>query len=222
MQRADGSQKTFGSRTAWSEANPMTQALEKSRLSEDKIAVYYDRTWEQFKHIQKGLEGSPGVRLFFYAGVVEVFMPGQPHEIFKRVISSLLDFFFLHFDINVTPTGSVTQEQEGVASVQADDSFCFGEIKPIPDLSIEVIFTSGSIIKLRRYQALGVPEVWLWEDGLFTLHRLGENGYTRIYKSQISELEKLDVELLSRCVLIGETDWLEAMRAFRNAISSGE
>lgn len=149
-------------------------------------------------------------------------MPGQPHEIFKRVISSLLDFFFLHFNIKVTPTGSSTQEQEGVASAQADDSFCFGEVKPIPDLSIEVIFTSGSIAKLRRYQALGVPEVWLWEDGLFTLHRLGENGYTRIHKSQILELEKLDIELLSRCVLIGETDWLEAMRTFRTAISRGE
>jgi Uma2 family endonuclease len=199
----------------------MVQALEKPKSSEDTLAVYYDRTWEQFKHIQKGLEGSPGVRLFFYEGVVEVFMPGQPHEIFKRVISSLLDFFFLHFNIKVTPTGAVTQEQEGVASAQADDSFCFGEVKPIPDLSIEVIFTSGSTAKLRRYQALGVPEVWLWEDGLFTLHRLGENGYIRIYKSQIPELANLDIELLSRCVLIGETDWLGAVRTFRDETSRG-
>jgi Uma2 family endonuclease len=191
------------------------------KLAEDTLAVYYDRTWEQFKHIQKGLEGSPGVRLFFYEGVVEVFMPGQPHEIFKRVISSLLDFFFLHFNIKVTPTGAVTQEQEGVASAQADDSFCFGEVKPIPDLSIEVIFTSGSTAKLRRYQALGVPEVWLWEDGLFTLHRLGENGYIRIYKSQIPELANLDIELLSRCVLIGETDWLGAVQTFRDETSRG-
>lgn len=197
----------------------MVQVLEKPKASDDKVTFYYDRTWEQFKHIQKGLEGSPGVRLFFYEGVVEVFMPGQPHEIFKRVISSLLDFFFLHFNIKVTPTGSVTQEQEGVASAQADDSFCFGDVKPIPDLSIEVIFTSGSIAKLKRYQALEVPEVWLWEDGLLTLHRLEENGYTRVYKSQIPELEKLDIELFSRCVLIGETDWLGAVRTFREEIA---
>lgn len=200
----------------------MVQALEKPKASEDKVTVYYDRTWEQFKHIQKGLEGSPGVRLFFHEGVVEVFMPGQPHEIFKRVISSLLDFFFFHFRIKVIPTGSVTQEQEGVASAQADDSFCFGEVKPIPDLSIEVIFTSGSIAKLARYQALGVPEVWFWEDGVFTLHHLGENGYTRIYKSQIPELANLDIELLSRCVLIGETDWLEAIQTFKDGVAKGQ
>ena len=199
----------------------MTQALEKPRSSEDKVAVYYDRTWEQFKHIQKGLQGSPGVRLFFYEGVVEVFIPGQPHEIFKKVLAALLEAFFFEWNIRIVPTGSVTQEQEGVASAQADESYCFGEAKPIPDLSIEVIFTSGSATKLKRYRALRVPEVWLWEDGLLTLHHLGENGYTRIYRSQILELANLDIELLSRCVLIGETNWLEAMRTFRNAISRG-
>ncbi|KAM3093539.1 Uma2 family endonuclease [Phormidesmis sp. 146-35] len=197
----------------------MTQALEKPRLSEDKVAVYYDRTWEQFKCIQKGLEGHPGVRLSFYEGVVEVFMPGQPHEIFKKVIAALLETFFFEWDIRIIPTGAVTQEQEGVASAQADESYCFGEAKSIPDLSIEVIFTSGSVTKLERYQALRVPEVWLWKDGLLTLYRLGESGYTRIYKSQIPELANLDIELLSRCVLIGETDWLEAMRTFKSAIS---
>ena len=200
----------------------MTQALEKPKSSEDKVAVYYDRTWEQFKHIQKGLEGSPGVQLCFYEGVVEVFMPGQPHEIFKKAIAALLEAFFFEWNIRIIPTGSVTQEQEGVASAQADESYCFGEVKPIPDLSIEVIFTSGSIAKLQRYQALSVPEVWLWEDELLTLHHLGETGYTRIYRSQRPELANLDIELLSRCVLIGETDWLEAMRTFRKALSSGQ
>ena len=205
----------------------MIQTLKKPRASEDKVTVYHDRTWAQFKHIQKGLECSPGVRLSFYEGVVEVFIPGQPpqgaqpHEIFKRVISSLLDFFFLSWGIRVIPTGSVTQEQEGVASAQADNSFCLGGVKPIPDLSIEVVFTSGSTAKLKRYQALGVPEVWFWEDGLFTLHRLGENGYTRIYQNQIPELA-LDIELFSRCVLMGETDWLEAVQTFREAISRGK
>jgi Uma2 family endonuclease len=199
----------------------MTQTLSKPGASGavDKVIVYHDRTWEQFKHIQVGLEGTPSVRLSFYEGVVELFMPGQLHEIFKTIIGSLLEAFFLHWRIRVVPTGSVTQEQTGVASAQADESYCFGCVKPIPDLSIEVIFTSGSATKLRRYQALGVPEVWFWEDGLFTLHRLGENGYIRISKSQIPELAELDMELLTLCVLAGETDWLEAVVAFKEAIS---
>jgi Uma2 family endonuclease len=199
----------------------MTQALKKPRSSEDKVAIYHDRTWEQFKSIQTGLAGHPGVRLSFYEGMVEILMPGQPHEIFKKVIAALLETCFFEWNIRIIPTGPVTQEQQGMASVQADESYCFGQAKPIPDLAIEVIFTSGSATKLKRYRALGVPEVWFWEDGLLTLHRLGETGYTQIDSSQIPELANLDIELLSRCVLIGETDWLEAMRSFKNAIARG-
>jgi Uma2 family endonuclease len=197
----------------------MVQIVEKPKASQDRVMIYPDRTWEQFKYLQKGLEGSPSVRLSFFEGAIEIFMPGQLHEIFKELIGSLLDAFFLHWRIKVVPTGSVTQEQEGISSVQADKSYCLGTAKPIPDLSIEVIFTSGSIAKLKRYQALGVPEVSFWEDGLLTLHRLGENGYTRIDRSQIPELADLDIELLSRCVLMGETDWLGAVSAFTEAIS---
>jgi hypothetical protein len=50
-------------------------------------------------------------------------------------------------------------------------------------------------------------------------NRLEENGYTRIDKSQIPELATLDFELLTRCVLIGETDWLGAVQTFKTAIA---
>jgi Uma2 family endonuclease len=198
----------------------MIQTLKQPRASEDKLTVYPDRTWEQFKHIQKGLEGSPGVRLAFYDGVVEIFMPGQAHEIFKKIIGFLLETFFFEKRINVVPTGSVTQEQESEASAQADESYCFGAAKPIPDLSIEVIFTSGSVTKLKRYQTLGVPEVWFWQDGLLTLHRLEDSGYVQIERSQIPELAELDLALLTRCILMGETNWLGAATEFRKGISN--
>jgi Uma2 family endonuclease len=200
----------------------MVQAPTKPETSQDRVMLCPDRTWEQFKAIQKGLDGLSGVRLSFYEGMVEIFMPGRPHEKFKKIISTLLDAFFIHWGIAAIPTGSATQEKEGTVAAEPDESYCFGIEKPIPDLSIEVIFTSGSTAKLKRYQALGVPEVWLWEDGLLTLHRLGENGYTRIYQSQIPELASLDIELLSRCVLIGETDWLGAVRAFTEAIKQSQ
>jgi Putative restriction endonuclease len=193
----------------------------------DLVFIQYDRTWEQFKHIQKGLQDSPGVRLAFYDKVVEIFMPGQAHEVFRKIIGFLLELFFFEKGINVVPTGSVTQEQEGQASAQADESYCFGAAKPIPDLArcfadtarVEVIFTSGSVAKLKRYQALGVPEVWFWQDGWLTLHRLGSDGYLQIEQSQIPQLAELDLELLTRCILMGETNWLGAATEFRNSIS---
>lgn len=79
---------------------------------------------------------------------------------------------------------------------------------------MEVIFTSGSDRKLTRYQVLGVPEVWFWEDGLFKLYRLRESGYDRIERSEI--LPDLDINLLTRCVMMASK--LEALKAFQQAI----
>lgn len=196
----------------------MTIATESRIATSDQRVVLSGRSWEQFKLIQQGFEDSPGIRLFYFDGTIEILMPGREHEVFKAIIAILLIIYFEENGIEFEPTGSMTQEHEGVASAEADESYCIGVSKPVPDLAIEVIFTSGGPSKLQRYQALGVPEVWFWEDGVFTLYCLSGNGYERRDRSQIPELVRLDVELLTRCVLMGETSRLEAMREFRKGI----
>lgn len=181
----------------------------------DQRTVYPNRTWEQFKLIQKGFEGLAGVRLSYFNGTIEIVMPGRDHEFFSRIIGYLIMTFCFDRGIRCIPTGAMTQEREGVSSVQADESYCIGEAKPTPDLSIEILFTSGSVAKLAKYRALSVPEVWFWEDGVFALYHLRDNDYQRIQCSQIPGLESLDVALLTRCVLMAETDELEAVAAFR-------
>jgi hypothetical protein len=76
----------------------MTQTLKK-KASKDKITIFHNRSWQQFKAIQKGLDGCPGVRLSFYEGEVVIFMPGRAHEMFKKLISFLLEYYFLQHQI---------------------------------------------------------------------------------------------------------------------------
>lgn len=192
--------------------------IARAPATSDQRIVLSGRTWEQFKLVQQGFEDSPGVRLAYYDGTVEILMPGREHEVFKGIIALLLGIFFEENDIEFEPTGAMTQERERVVSAQADESYCIGASKRTPDLVIEVVFTSGGAAKLQRYQALGVPEVWFWQDGVFMLYRLREAGYERIDRSEIPELKTLDLELLTRCVLMGETSRLEAIREFRRAI----
>ena len=180
--------------------------------------IIHHGTWEQFKLIQKGFDGSPGVRLFYHDETIEILMPGQDHEMFSRIICYLLMTFLTDRGIFFQPTGAMTQEKEGVASVQADESYCIGSLKPIPDLSIGVIFTSGSISKLNRYKALGVPEVWFWEDGQLRLYRLQDNSYEQIERSQLPGLHDLNLNLFKRCILMADTDAGEAIRTFRQEI----
>jgi hypothetical protein len=87
-------------------------------------------------------------------------------------------------------------------------------------LVIEVVFTSGGINKLHRYQALGVPEIWFWEDGVFSLYRLRGHGYDSIDHSEIPELATLDLALLTRCGLLAQTSRLEAAEEFCNGLRS--
>ncbi|NEP58738.1 MAG: Uma2 family endonuclease [Symploca sp. SIO2G7] len=183
----------------------------------DQRIVHYG-TWEQFKLIEKGFNSSPGVRLFYYDGIIEILMPGREHEVFASIIGYLVTTFLVEKGIFFQPTGAMTQEKSGVASAQADESFCIGSVKPIPDLSIKVVFTSGGISKLERYKALGVSEVWFWEDGLLQLYHLRDGGYESIKRSQLPGLSTLDLDVLKRCILMAETDSGEAIRTFRREI----
>lgn len=190
----------------------MTQLL--SKPTDQRITLV--GTWEQFKSIQRGFENTPGAKLSYYEGTIEILMPGEDHGFFSRVIHYLVTTFLLKKGIQFKMTGAKTQEKEGEASAQADESYCIGGSKPIPDLSIEVIFTS--VNKLARYQALGVPEVWFWQDGALTLHHLRDRGYERIDRSELPGLEQLDIELLKRCILIAETDFSQAVQVFQQEI----
>ncbi|NES25918.1 MAG: Uma2 family endonuclease [Symploca sp. SIO3E6] len=186
----------------------------------DQRIVYSSITWQQFKLIQAGFAESPGIRLAYYNSTIEILMPGRDHEVFSRLIGFLIGLFCLENEIEFEPTGSMTQEREGEVSAQANESYCFGASKPIPDLVIEVVCTSGGLKKLQRYQALGVPEVWFWQDGLFSLYHLRNNHYDKITHSEIPELATLSIDLLTQCVLMAQTSRLEAAKEFRNAIKS--
>ena len=145
-------------------------------------------------------------------------MPGREHELFGHVIGCLVTIFLAQKGIFFQPTGSMTQEREQEASAQADQSYCIGSVKPIPDLSIEVVFTSGGVNKLARYRVLGVPEVWFWQDGVLMLYSLCADGYLRIERSKLPGLEDLDLNLLKRCILMAEVNTGEAVRAFQQGI----
>jgi Uma2 family endonuclease len=187
----------------------MTQLLNQS--TDQRILL--QGTWEKFKLMQQVSADSPGVRLAFYDGEIEILMPGREHELFGCVIGGLLLIYLAQKGIFFQPTGSMTQQKEGEASAQADQSFCIGSVKPIPDLSIEVVFTSGGERKLLLYQ------VWFWEDGALRLHHLRPSGYQRIERSELPGLQDLDIDFLKRCIMVAEIDAGEAIRTFQQRIA---
>ena len=181
----------------------------------DVRTTYRNRTWQQFKFVQAGFEDSPAVRLFYYDGTIEILMPGRAHEIFKGLIGFLLEYYLHTRRVNFASTGSMTQEKEGLASAEPDESFEIDGLK----LTIEVNFTSGNISKLKRYRVFGVDEVWIWQDGVLDAYHLRGDGYEKVEQSLIPSLSTLDLTLMSECILMGETNRIQALDKLVEGIS---
>jgi hypothetical protein len=170
-------------------------------------------TWVQFEHLQKGFDNTHGVKLFYYNGTVEILMPGKAHELFKKIIAILIETFLIDRQIEFEPTGAMTQQREGTAAAEADESYDIHGSK----LCIEINFTNGDESKLNCYQLLGVDEVWFWEDGVLAVYHLQVNGYQKVSRSQIPALAPIDLEIMAACILLGETSRIAAVERFRSA-----
>jgi Uma2 family endonuclease len=178
--------------------------------------ILHGLTWQQFKTIQASFESVPNVRLFYCEGVLEIVSTGKLHEEIRCLIGLLMGQYFIQRRIVFFPSGAYSQIVEGKVEYQSDLSYCFGTRKDVPDLCIEVVITSGSPIKLRKYRQMGVREVWFWEDGTLELYHLREQGYEQISSSEF--LPELDLSLLKRCILFASP--LDALEEFSRGVNN--
>lgn len=154
--------------------------------------------WHKFKALQNAFSDLPGVRISYFNGDVEILSVSPQHGIIAGNLGFLIELWMLEQGIAFVATEDMTVEQEEVASAQGDKSYCFSELKEVPDLSIEVVIAGEGETKLGRYKALGVLEVWFWQKGKIAIHRLDGNSYKRAQSSQY--MPGLNVELLAQCV----------------------
>jgi Uma2 family endonuclease len=190
-----------------------SKAIEVAIGQGDIRTIQRGKTWVQFEHLQKGFENTRGVKLFYYNGTIEILMPGKAHELFKKIIAILIETFLIDRQIEFEPTGAMTQQREGAASAEADESYDIQGSK----LCIEINFTSGDESKLNCYQLLGIDEVWFWEDGVLAVYHLQVDGYQKVSRSQIPALDPIDLEIMAACILLGETSRIAAVERFRAA-----
>ncbi len=181
--------------------------------------LFEGMTWREFKAVEQLLD-RPGYRLSFLDGILEIRrMPGEPHETAKKRIAALLELYLLMAGFDFTPTGSMTLESESVTvKREADESYKLAPGRMLPDLAIEVVFSSGGINKLEAYKRLKIKEVWFWEDGVLEVYHLQGEGNTLNYEkiSSSEEVKGIDLDLLLRC--INMINHVEAIKTFQQGI----
>ncbi len=86
--------------------------------------------------------------------------------------------------------------------------------KEIPDIAIEVVFTSGGVNKLEKYRRWGVPEVWFYQARQLFIYHLRSAGYEQVSSSEL--LPELNLDLFVRC--LNMPDQYDATIAFSEAL----
>ena len=163
---------------------------------------------------------SPGVRMTFYRGELEIMTLSQEHEEAKTILARLIEMYAVECDVPLRGYGSTTFRSAMKAhGLEPDECYCVGhELTSVPDLAVEVVLTSGGIEKLPVYAGLGVAEVWFWEnDELSPYALLPGHGYESIPASLV--LPDLDLGMVASLVRRG--DQLEAVRSFHAWLRGG-
>jgi Uma2 family endonuclease len=148
-------------------------------------------SWQTYQSLIKDFEQEPALRLTYDRGTLEIRMPLDPHETYKKLLGRLIEAATEELNMEVRSLGSRTWNREDLARGLEPDQCYYIQNEalvrkveqidlnqfPPPDLAIEIDITSSSINRLSIYAALGVPEVWRYDGQTLTLLSLQNGEY---------------------------------------------
>ena len=172
--------------------------------------------WEAYESILQSLGNTSSYRLAYLSETLEIMSPSRNHELDKENIGRLLEAYLEENRIRFWGLGSTTfRNKDQQAGKEPDKCYCIVTDKEIPDLAIEVVYTSGGVDRLEIYQRLGVKEVWLWQNKHLKVYCLQKNNQYR-QETQSQLLPELDLALLMQYITM--SDPLEAIIEWRKQI----
>ena len=179
--------------------------------------VIHGVSWKDYVILREALD-TPGLRMTYCEGMLELMSPSIAHELNKTTIARLIELYAFLRDLSLIGYGSATFRREAKQrGAEPDECYCVGRQiveGQFPDIVLEVIHTNPLLDKLDVYRGLDVAEVWLFQDGAFALHRLVQDRYERIERSGF--LPELDFVLLAKLAVRPDQD--EALRELRRLL----
>jgi Uma2 family endonuclease len=154
---------------------------------EDHFVILRGVTWADYQRLLEVRGDRSAPRLTFLEGSVEIMSPSRSHDSIKSHIGRLLEVYCLERNLEFSAYGSWTlEEKELDRGIEPDECYVFGAVTEpkVPDLAIEVVWTSGGLNKLEVYKKLGVREVWYWRRGRITPFVLRDGAYEEAAESE--------------------------------------
>ena len=162
----------------------------------DRVLLH-NISWQKFENLIVDLGDSRAARLAYDRGTLEIMTPLPEHEYYKEIIGIIIQDIAEELELDYESLGSTTWKKKTVQTgVEADNCFYFqnegvirGKLEfdldrdPPPDMVLEIDLTSKSLPRLPIYAALGVPEIWCYDNGKLTIYLLKNGKYNQTERS---------------------------------------
>ena len=151
--------------------------------------LFHDVNWQELEAILEELGEHRGSRIAYSQGTLEIRMPLPEHEFNKEIIGDMVKILLEELEIDRECFGSTTFKRKSMLQgIEPDNCFYIQNyalmigkkridltVDPPPDLAIEVDLTSKT--QLDAYEALGVPEIWRYENNKLQINVLQDGKY---------------------------------------------
>jgi Uma2 family endonuclease len=206
-----------------------------SQLPEDAELIFHGATWEEYEELLDQVGEAAGLRISFNDGTLKVMSLSSEHEKYVRFIEILIAAVRLRLRINIVSFGSATMRKRKKNKGNEPDA-CFYiqtaetignrieldfSIDPPPDIAVEVDIHHDSTDSDAIYAALGVSEIWRYDEWAMTIYQLQEGEYVVAETSRA--LPMLNGEILTEYVnrmrqdgefkaLLAFDEWLQSLQ----------
>lgn len=186
-------------------------------------------SWTRFEEILTDLEQKRSSRIAYAHQILEIMAPLPEHEKSKVLLADLVKLLLKIEKRAWEPLGSTTFKRKSMeAGIEPDDCFYIQNYKAVigknridltqdspPDLALETDITSKT--ELDAYQALGVPELWIYSGGKLKINILQNGKYIKFQISavfpQIPVIEIIP-QFMQRGNEVGVSQTLEEFEEF--------
>jgi len=191
-------------------------------------------SWNTYQSLRNADENDH-LRMTYDRGALEIMSPSSKHELISYLFGRMVDQWTLHFEIDIRSGRNTTFRRKDLErGLEPDNCYWITHERqmrgkdevnlrrdPPPDLVLEVDVSWSSIPKLPIYAAMGVPEVWHWnDDDMLEVLRLAKGQKYKASKDS-RELPKFPfafaTSLIHRRQILSDT---QIVKEFIHSISS--
>jgi Uma2 family endonuclease len=169
-------------------AIPQIKLTPGSKVSIDNIS------WADFQTILEDLGENRNTRITYYQGLLEIMSPLALHERSNRIMADIVKVILQEQGRQWEDFGSTTLKKPEKVGIEPDSCFYIQNVHqvigcthldlgkyPPPDLAIESDVTSKTAIN--AYEALQVPEVWIYDNGELKIYLFSAGSYQQTNQS---------------------------------------